>query len=99
MPLREEFAALSSLLTFELGEDMDEFGESVPEAIAAFVQTPDPERNAQLLRDMDAFSSRFQDCLEEAFLRWFGRDVPSVKKLFDMIRAIVNDPDCYKQFE
>jgi len=95
MPIYEEYMELSSLLTFELGQDREP-SDSVPFILAEFARSTSQEEKDKLFREMDQFTERFHNCLDEALLRWFGGG--SIK-LFDMIRAIVNDPDSYKQFD
>jgi len=92
-----EFPALETLFICELGQDTDIFGATHAEAIANFAREAPQEEKDQLLRDITEFEQRFHNCLDEAFRRWFnGGDV---NYYFDMIRAIVNDPDCYKQYD
>jgi hypothetical protein len=94
---QKQSAALKMLMDVELGQDMDLFGETTPAAIADFARNSQQSDRGQLLRDMDEFTQRFHDCLEEAFDRWFGGRNP--RQFFDMVRAIIADPECYVRFE
>ena len=66
---------------------------SIADTVGAFTQS---DRD-QLLLELDDFNARFHDCLDDAFSERFKHS--NAKRYLDMIRAIVADPNCYKQFE
>jgi len=77
---------------------------SIPEGIADYARLH-ADNKEQLFREMDEFTKRYPDTLGKEFVKWWGFHIEmpcspkTVVQFFDMIRAIVNDPSCYKQHE
>jgi len=102
--MTKEYPCLSNLMLAYLNQDWDMEYESIPEGIADYARIATQAQRDQLFRDMDAFTERFQDSLDAAFVEWWEMHIdlarpPQTAVYFYMIRAIVNDPDCYKQYE
>jgi len=103
--INKEYPSLSNLMLAHLNPDWDMEANSIPEVIANYARIATQARRDQLFRDIDAFIKRFRDNLNAAFVEWWELHIETARppktalEFFDMIRAIVTDPECYKQYE
>lgn len=100
-----EFEALDTLIRAYLHQDMEIDADTMPEAISNVSRLEGDAYKNALRSAMDRFEHRHHNRLEEAFAEryWFDfvPDGPdeSVPKFFDMVRAILDDPESYRRFE
>jgi len=101
---QQEYPALAHLMLAYLHQDRDMEADTIPEVIANYARSHAADRE-QLLRDMEEFTQRFRDCLNEAFVKWWqlhiemGKNPKTAVQFFDMIRSIVANPEGYWRFE
>lgn len=101
----DDFPALSGLLGNYFHQDMDLEFDSEAEAIAEYAKVTAEPRKRQLLDDMEAFLERHHNDLDGELARRYQLDVgpnetgQTVPEFFDMIRAIIADPESYVRFE
>jgi len=101
---QQEYPALARLMLAYLHQDRNMETDTIPEVIANYARSHAADRE-QLLRDMEEFTQRFRDCLNEAFVKWWqlhiemGKNPKTAVQFFDMIRSIVANPEGYWRFE
>jgi len=101
----EDFPQIFGIVGAYLHQDMDIDYETVPEALAAYARVIDQAEKQALFAEMTHFLERYHDDPEGEFDRRYGFDfTPSiigqtVPQFFDMLRAIIADPDSYRRFE
>ncbi|MCL2713966.1 MAG: hypothetical protein FWD68_05075 [Alphaproteobacteria bacterium] len=81
----------------KLAEVLAGDGEPSPLSVASARRAFQQADREKLLRELDDFHARFQDCLDEAFAGRFKWS--NGKRYIDRIRAIVADPNCCKTHE
>ncbi|NTE85761.1 contact-dependent growth inhibition system immunity protein [Agrobacterium rubi] len=103
--INDDFPSLSGLIAGCLHQDMDIEYETVPQALAGYARSTEPDEKQMLFDEMKNFLERHHNDLEGEFSRryWFdftpdiiGQTVP---EFFDMLRTILNDPESYVRFE
>ena len=94
---KKKFPVLESLLSCELGQDTDLFGDTQPHAIANWARMATQEEKDALLRELEGVTQGSHDEFNDASSELFGFE--KTCPVFDMIRAIVTDPNCYKQYD
>jgi len=100
-----DFDGLGQLIGGYLNQDMELWAETVPEAISIYARETGSAAHNELYREMDLFLKQYDTQLEEKFKKryWFdftpddiGQTVP---EFFAMVRTIIANPDCYRQYE
>jgi len=92
-----EYPILEGLLGCELGQDTDLFGDTQPQAIANWARLASQEERDKLLREIEEVTHGSHDAFDDASSELFG--LKKADPVFDMIRAITLDPDCYRQYD
>lgn len=100
----DEFEFLRQMIGGYLHQDMDLEADSVPEAIAVFARHADAPMRDGVVSDMQSFMQQYHNRAADEFAQRFGRDFTpdeigqSVGEFFEMVNAILIDPDSYQQF-
>jgi len=94
---KRKFPILEDLLGCELGQDTDLFGDTQPQAIANWARLATQEEKDKLLREIEGVTQGFHEELSDRSSELFGME--NADPVFDMIRAITLDPECYKRYD
>lgn len=92
-----KFPVLEGLLGCELGQDTDLFGDTQPQAIANWARLATQEEKDALLREIEEVTHGSHQEFNDRSSELFGLE--NADPVFDMIRAITLDLECYKQYE
>jgi len=101
----EPFFTLDQFLGAHFHQDMDLFGDSVPEVVAVFARAADEDVRRQLEEDMSQFEAQHHNDLHRAFVRVLAPELDlaatdrEVTDVFAMVRAILADPSVYTAYE
>lgn len=101
----DAFRALDILIHAYFHQDMDLEAGSVPEAVANLARVEAHGFQSELRSAMARFELRYHNALEDAFMQRYQYDYlpdgpgQSVSGFFNMVRAILDDPEGYRAFE
>ena len=93
----QKYPILEGLLSGELGQDTDLFGDTQPQAIANWARLATQDEKDKLVREIEEVTQGFHEEFNDRSSELFGME--NTDPVFDMIRAITLDPDCYKRYE